>query len=126
MNLESMDSVHCTILLGQVTVIRTSCFDTKCTLPILLTTLLVILCFKVKQTFRFLRFVTLHVKVSGLLSTAREAGPSTTRMHSSRMRTIRCSGRRGRGQCMLGYVCWISAPVHAGIHPPCQQNGRKV
>ena len=40
-----------------------------------------------------------------------------TRMHSSRMRTVRCSGRRvGRG----------SAPVHAGIHtpPPREQNDR--
>ena len=40
-----------------------------------------------------------------------------TRMHSSRMRTVRCSGRRGGGlpQCMLGYCLGVSAPVHAGI-----------
>ena len=54
-------------------------------------------------------------------------------MHSSRMRTVRSSGRRvgvvshhalGRG-CVYpsmhwaGGVCWgVSAQVHTGIHPP--------
>ena len=55
-------------------------------------------------------------------------------MHSSRIRTVRCSGRRGGGGVCLGR--WVSAqeggvcpgrgclpragsdPVHAGIHPP--------
>ena len=61
-------------------------------------------------------------------------------MHSSRIRTVRCSGRRGGmsawGVCAGGWVSargisaqggvypsmhWVgrlSAPVHAGIHPP--------
>ena len=49
-----------------------------------------------------------------------------TRMHSSRMCTVRCSGRPGgcipacTGQ---GGIC----PVHAGIHPtPCEQNDRRL
>ena len=33
--------------------------------------------------------------------------PTRTRMYSSRMRTVRCSGRRGKG---------VSAPLHVGIH----------
>ena len=57
---------------------------------------------------------------------------SQTRMHSSRMRTVRCSDRQGGG-CLPGGVClggvcqgvllgdlpggWgVSAPVHAGTH----------
>ena len=41
-----------------------------------------------------------------------------TRMHSSRLRTVRCSGRRGGlPQYMLGYT-GVSAPMHAGIHTP--------
>ena len=72
-------------------------------------------------------------------------------MHSSRMRTVRCSGRQwGRGvfpsacwdtaQGVQPSACWdtaqrvsapvhagilpaeVSAPVHAGIHTPCEQN----
>ena len=73
-------------------------------------------------------------------------------MHSSRMRTVRCSGRRGvsGGGSAQGGVCWggvcpggsvggggltrggvsqhalgrgVSAPVYAGIQtPPCGQN----
>ena len=55
----------------------------------------------------------------------------STRMHSSGMRIVRCSGRRGMsaqegvglgvsaGGCLAGGVCpgGVSAPVHAGIHP---------
>ena len=129
MNLESMVSVHCTTLLEHVTIMRRSCFDIKFTSQILLTKLPLNHCFIVKQSVRFLRFVTLHVKVPGQLSTARESGPSTTRMHSSRMRTVRCSGRRGGGSACLDMSAQgggVSAPVHAGIHPPCEQNGRKV
>ena len=49
-----------------------------------------------------------------------------TRMHSSRMRTVSYSGRRGRG-CLPGRGVWpeggvcpgqVSDPVHAGIHTP--------
>ena len=41
-----------------------------------------------------------------------------TRMHSSRLRTVRCSGRRGGlPQYMLGYT-GVSAPMHAGIRTP--------
>ena len=47
--------------------------------------------------------------------------PTQTRMHSSRMRTVRCRGRRGmstRG-CVYPSMHWAggSTPVHAGIHP---------
>ena len=56
-----------------------------------------------------------------------------TRMHSSRMRTVRCSGRRVGGErgvsggCLPGGVCLegclpgergVSAPVHGGVHTP--------
>ena len=41
---------------------------------------------------------------------------TTTRMHYSRMHTVRCSS------CLLGEG---SAPMHAGIHPPpCEQKDR--
>ena len=38
-NLESLVSVHCTTLLGHVTIMRTSCFDTDFVSQIKLTTL---------------------------------------------------------------------------------------
>ena len=56
-----------------------------------------------------------------------------TRKHSSRMRTVHCSGRRGWGgllargclpawgclpHCILGYLPVGLPQVHAGIHPP--------
>ena len=58
---------------------------------------------------------------------------SLTRKHSSRMRTIRCSGCWGGGVCLPRGVSApvhagipargaVSVPVYAGIHPPCGQN----
>ena len=43
-----------------------------------------------------------------------------TRMHSSRMRTVRCSSRRWGGVELCPSACWdtclgVYAPVHAGI-----------
>ena len=64
-----------------------------------------------------------------------------TRMHSSRMPTVRCSGRLlGKGVSASGGV-WVSAHgvsawgvfAHRGVsawgsarHPPCEQNDRQV
>ena len=47
-------------------------------------------------------------------STAMQRQLRKTRMHPSRMRTVRCSDCRGGGCTCPG----VSAPVHAGIHPP--------
>ena len=59
----------------------------------------------------------MHGRGGGGRST-REQFQSCTRMHSSRMRTICCSGRRGGrvhvSQHALGWG--VSAPVHAEIH----------
>ena len=60
------------------------------------------------------------------------------KMHSSRMRTVRCSGRRGGVSAQWGGVYpimhWAGGvsdqvgvcPVHAGIHPPREQNDRRL
>ena len=45
-NLESMASVHCTTLLGHVTIMKSSCFDTDFVSQMKLTTLPLIHCFK--------------------------------------------------------------------------------
>ena len=59
-----------------------------------------------------------------------------SRMHSSRMRTVRCSGRRAVGCVCPGEGCVCPGgclphphPVNAGIHTPpspCGQNDRRL
>ena len=54
---------------------------------------------------------------------------SLTRKHSSRMRTVRCSGRRGerclsRGVCPGG--CLPGGCLPGGKTPPCGQNDRRL
>ena len=44
-----------------------------------------------------------------------------TRMHSSRMRIVRCSRRRGEGEGLPEGVCHTLYPLHAGIHTPLAQ-----
>ena len=53
----------------------------------------------------------------------RSAPLSTTRMHSSRMRTICWSGRLGEGRVYLGGVCvGVGVYLDGVCHTPREQN----
>ena len=68
------------------------------------------------QATKYIYVISINCKANVML----------TRMHSSMMRTVCCSGRWGGClyQCMLGYTSpahagiHTSSPVHVGIHTP--------